>query len=271
MFGALLGAGLGAIGGAIKPKVPTFDYKKEGMKFLTGYADDRLKRFQPVLDTMHGWASGKGLTMSAAERSKLAAGAIARTYGALKGVKQNINERMIGAGGAAHAGGMGQAQHLKADLEGLNAERNIHGDIAAQDIGKRVDRQMAAANQLTNLYNQDQASENRMIGQQFQNRVDRKLNNNRAYNMFMGAAGGAGGLGGLFSDESLKDNIEDTGHSIAGVPIKSWTWKDGRGAETGVVAQDVIKVHPDLVGMRDGYLTVDYAGLTKRALEMDNV
>lgn len=194
-FGMMgLGAVVGGLGGLLKPKIPKFDYKDEGMKFLTGYHDDRIAKFKPVLDKMHGWAQGKGLTMSAAERAKLAAGSIARTYGALKGVKQNINERNIGAGGAAHAGGMAQASHLKADLEGLNAERNIHGQIAAQDIGKRMDRQMAAANQLTNLYQQDTGKENALIGQQFQNKVDRKMGNNTLYNTVAGAAGGMGAM-----------------------------------------------------------------------------
>jgi hypothetical protein len=190
------GAIIGGLGGLMKPKIPTFDYKKEGMQFLTGYHPERMARFKPVLDKMHGWAAGKGLTMSNAERAKLAGGAIARTYAALKGAKQNINERNIGSGGAAHAGGMAQASHLKADLEGVNAERNIHGQIAAQDIGKRVDRQMAAANNLANMYQQDTGKENALIGQQFQNKVDRKMGNNRLYNTLAGAAGGMGAMAG---------------------------------------------------------------------------
>lgn len=65
-----------------------------------------------------------------------------------------------------------------------------------------------------------------------------------------------------FSDRRLKTNIEDTGERIAGVPVKTWDWKDG-GSGAGVIAQELEKKHPDLVDNThpSGMKRVDYGGL----------
>lgn len=101
-----------------------------------------------------------------------------------------------------------------------------------------------------------------------------------AYNGQMGAynsqmqqynqtAGGLFGLGAnalmAFSDERLKTDIEPTGESIAGVPVKSWTWKGTDQRETGVIAQELEKKHPQLVDKAhpSGFRRVDYGGLMR--------
>lgn len=84
--------------------------------------------------------------------------------------------------------------------------------------------------------------------------------------------GGLFGLGqaaiGLFSDKRLKEDIEETGEEVAGVPVKSWRWKSDGRSDVGVIAQDVERKHPELVMHDDpsGYRKVDYAGLMARAV-----
>ncbi len=79
------------------------------------------------------------------------------------------------------------------------------------------------------------------------------------------AAGNAGGFGALFSDERLKTDIEPTGEEIAGVPVKSWTWKATGERDTGVIAQEVEKKHPDLVDNThpSGFKRVQYGALMR--------
>lgn len=81
--------------------------------------------------------------------------------------------------------------------------------------------------------------------------------------------GGMMGLGSsalmAFSDERLKTDIKPTGDKIAGVPVKSWTWKGTGQRDTGVIAQEVEGKHPELVDHShpSGYRRVDYGGLFK--------
>lgn len=76
------------------------------------------------------------------------------------------------------------------------------------------------------------------------------------------AAGGTG----LFSDERLKDNIKLIG-KVNGHNWYSWTWNkvaEGlglKGESQGVLAQEVEQTKPELIGERDGYKTVNYAGI----------
>lgn len=80
-------------------------------------------------------------------------------------------------------------------------------------------------------------------------------------------AGGLFGLGAsalmAFSDQRLKTDIEPTGETVAGVPVKSWTWKGTGERDTGVIAQDLEKKHPELVDKThpSGYRRVNYGGL----------
>lgn len=92
------------------------------------------------------------------------------------------------------------------------------------------------------------------------------------YNQQMGQwnqnVGGLFGLGSsalmAFSDENLKKNIRAEGGEIGGVPVKSWDWRNGGGKETGVIAQDVEKKHPELVRKHpSGYKMVDYGNLMR--------
>ncbi len=61
----------------------------------------------------------------------------------------------------------------------------------------------------------------------------------------------------LLSDSRLKEDIKYTGKVIDGCPVATWRWKDGSGSETGFIAQDVAKVHPErVVTGADGYMRI---------------
>ena len=69
-----------------------------------------------------------------------------------------------------------------------------------------------------------------------------------------------------FSDIRLKDNISHVGERF-GHSWFTWDWNDAAralglsGSSEGVIADLVKPLRPDLIGERDGYLTVDYKAL----------
>lgn len=70
----------------------------------------------------------------------------------------------------------------------------------------------------------------------------------------------AGTIAPFFSDIRLKENIEEVGKSDIGYSIYEWNYKSIPNTRyRGVIAQDVIKINPMAVGIRDNYLTVDYS------------
>ena len=61
------------------------------------------------------------------------------------------------------------------------------------------------------------------------------------------------------SDIKLKENIEEVGVSPNGHKIYEFNYKGFKERWRGAMAQDVVKKNPLAVGIRDGYLTVDYS------------
>jgi hypothetical protein len=76
---------------------------------------------------------------------------------------------------------------------------------------------------------------------------------------------GASALMGLFSDKRLKENIVKINNKN-GLPWYSWSWNELAktvgltGSDEGHIAQEVQEVRPDLVGNKNGFLTVNYKG-----------
>lgn len=190
----LIGAGLGAAAGATAPRPPIFDYKKEGMRWLTGSMEDRIKDFDPIKQEMIRQSLGKGLMLGGAERARMAASEIARLRGLTLGTHQGINERSLARGQGAGSG-MTEAAHLKADIAGLNAERGLLGQIAASEAGQRIARQQNAMGMATDLFQSDQGKENAAIGAQWQSKVDRTMAGTPLHNALAGAAGGFSSMG----------------------------------------------------------------------------
>lgn len=78
-----------------------------------------------------------------------------------------------------------------------------------------------------------------------------------------GAIGGGlvGGLGGYFgySDSRLKTNINYTGRiSPMGIPEAEFSYKSDPRRFRGALAEDVLKIKPEAVGIQNGFYYVDY-------------
>ena len=74
------------------------------------------------------------------------------------------------------------------------------------------------------------------------------------------------GGGGFFSDERLKENIEQVGKTNDGQNIYRYNYKGDPRSQIGLIAQEVAQDHPEAVGKKDGYLTVDYRDATNDAV-----
>ena len=66
-------------------------------------------------------------------------------------------------------------------------------------------------------------------------------------------------FGPMASDIKLKENIEEVGVSPNGHKIYEFNYIGFTDRWRGAMAQDVAKKNPLAVGIRDGYLTVDYS------------
>ena len=69
----------------------------------------------------------------------------------------------------------------------------------------------------------------------------------------------AGIVSAFGSDIKLKENIEEVGVSPDGYKIYEFNYKGFKDRWRGAMAQDVVKTNPMAVGIRDGYLTLDYS------------
>jgi len=83
-----------------------------------------------------------------------------------------------------------------------------------------------------------------------------------------------GGAFSLFSDMKLKTNIKEVKAFKNGIKMYTWDWKkeatdlaDTR-QKAGFIAQNVLKIYPDLVVKDEdsGYLTVNYGGVLKKCM-----
>lgn len=85
---------------------------------------------------------------------------------------------------------------------------------------------------------------------------------NAKQSQMQGMMSGLGGLAStamMFSDRRLKTNVVRVGTHPLGVGVYDYDIFGQR--QRGVMAQELVKVAPRLVGERDGFLTVDYRGL----------
>lgn len=122
-------------------------------------------------------------------------------------------------------------------------------DVAMQgtDVGGNI---WNSYNANLNNYNAQQASKNGMLGGLMQ-------------------LGGSLGSAWLLSDERAKENVEAVGTLPDGVGVYEYNYKGESPADrqTGVMAQDVERVHPDAVATAaDGYKRVNYARVLAHAL-----
>ena len=72
-------------------------------------------------------------------------------------------------------------------------------------------------------------------------------------------AGGGGGAADATSDERLKQNIEKVGESPSGINIYEFEYiKNPKHRFIGVIAQELLKTHPEAVIEENGYYSVNY-------------
>lgn len=73
-----------------------------------------------------------------------------------------------------------------------------------------------------------------------------------------------------FSDESLKEDIrplEGSLDKILQLEGVSYTWKENKSQDVGLIAQNVEKIYPELVKMEGGKKQVDYQKLVAPLIE----
>lgn len=74
--------------------------------------------------------------------------------------------------------------------------------------------------------------------------------------------------GGFFSDERLKEDVQEVGRLFDGQKIVRFRYKGDPRMRIGLIAQDVAKHHRDAVGTHEsGYHTVDYGKATDSAAD----
>jgi hypothetical protein len=85
--------------------------------------------------------------------------------------------------------------------------------------------------------------------------------------MGLGSLGVSAYGAGVFSDRRLKIDINPVGQ-INDIPIYSFKWNDIakekfglEGISIGAIADEVKNIRPEAVGVREGYLTIDYSQL----------
>lgn len=71
----------------------------------------------------------------------------------------------------------------------------------------------------------------------------------------------------FFSDERLKEDVEEIGRTHDGQKIVRFRYKGSPHTQLGLIAQDVAKKHPEAVGNDNGFLTVDYDAATRRSVK----
>lgn len=83
-----------------------------------------------------------------------------------------------------------------------------------------------------------------------------------------GLMGLVGGIASMFSDERLKTNVAQIGIK-KGLPWYTWEWNDLAGEKFGLhgeavgfMASDVELEHPECITTKDGYMMVNYGGIT---------
>lgn len=97
-----------------------------------------------------------------------------------------------------------------------------------------------------------------------------------AQNMGMNQLLGLGQTGltaaAVFSDIRLKEDIEPIG-KVGGYTWFKWKWNDMastlglHGESEGVMAHDVYDLQPEIIGHKDGFITVDYSQLDSRCID----
>ncbi len=86
-------------------------------------------------------------------------------------------------------------------------------------------------------------------------------------NQWMQLAGAGLGAAAAFSDRRLKENVKEVGELHDGQKVYRYNFKGDPKTQIGLISQEVEKTHPDAVGKRAGFGTVDYDAATADAVK----
>jgi hypothetical protein len=170
----------------------------------------------------------------------------------------------------ANYGGQLQGQALDRRNQGIqeyNAIRNAPlNEYTALTAGQQVQNPSFSAGQRGDAQagNYQQAAQNAYQGAMNQYNAQVGSNNSTTSGLFglggsmLGGAAAKYGLGlGIFSDQRMKENIVPAGQEN-GYNIYEFNYIGDDKKYTGVMAQEVEKTHPEAIGERDGFKTVNY-------------
>ncbi len=185
---------------------------------------------------------------------------------------QGFNQRM-----GQSAQNFGQQAQAGAQNFGQGMESaNYHNKLRQQQIAEQQLQRQMPLNELNALlsgtqvgqlqtpdFNASRSSGGADYSGAAQNQYNASMD---AYNarqsQTQGMMSGLGGLAStamMFSDRRLKTNVKRVGTHARGIGIYEYTIFGQR--QRGVMAQELIKVAPHLVGESGGYMTVNYGGL----------
>ena len=200
-------------------------------------------------------ASGAGMALQSQNMLGLAAGRAGAMTGARQQAEQmgfarrmdvtGLGRNLAGASTAAYQGasGAGTSGLASSMAPGTQYQQGMTG--AGQTMGGIVSSQ-------TSAYNAGMSQQGLDVG---------------------GLMRGGAALFTAFSDRRLKQNIELVGRDERTMlPLYEFEYINGTGRRyMGVMAQDVVKTHPDMVfTMPDGFMAVNYAGLGIEMMEVDH-
>ncbi len=118
------------------------------------------------------------------------------------------------------------------------------------EIGKLLQNQYSGYDVANQIFNVQKGRDTRINQAQNQNAADQ----------FDLGSSALLSVGKLFSDKDLKDNIVKVGQLFNGLPVYLFTYKGDNEPRLGLIAQEVLTVHPEAVGIdKSGYLKVNYA------------
>ena len=168
------------------------------------------------------------------------------------GLGRGLAGASLGAYGGANASGT-------AGLNSAMSAGNQYGTAFGQGAGYAMGGAQMGITGNTNILNSQTSAYNASMAQQ---------------GLDVGGilAGGAKAYT-AFSDRRLKENVELVGRDERTMlPLYEFEYIGGSGKRyLGVMAQDVIKTHPEMVyTMPDGFMAVNYAGLGIEMLEVDH-
>ena len=176
----------------------------------------------------------------------------------------NLRFQAAGLGGGATSQFLGQSSGM--GMTGIGALGSGMGSLQAMQGAQGANAQQWMGMSGFGMGVLGDAAQ-RGFGQQ-QMRFDANKANASAVNGAIGAAAGTMMGGSAFqsfiSDRRLKENITLEGRRRDGLGVYSWNYVWGGPRFTGVMADEVARVHPDAVVRVGGYDTVDYSKLGGR-------